>query len=51
MRVAIPSLIRENRSFRLFFLGQSASLVGDQVSFIALPLVGVLVLHASAAQM
>jgi MFS family permease len=47
----IPSLLRENRAFRTFFVGQAASLVGDQVSMIALPLVGVLVLHASPTQM
>ena len=47
----LPSLLRENRHFRRFFLGQSVSLVGDQVTLIALPLVGVLVLHAGAAQM
>src|SRR5205823_3695432 len=34
-----------------FFIGQAISLVGDQVTLIALPLVGVLVLHAGAAQM
>jgi MFS family permease len=47
----VPPLLRENQPFRRFFAGQSVSLVGDQVSGIALPLVGVLVLHASAAQM
>ena len=46
-----PALLRENQAFRRFFAGQSASLVGDQVSGIALPLVGVLVLHADAAEM
>jgi len=47
----VPPLLRENQPFRRFFAGQSVSLVGDQVSGLALPLVGVLVLHASAAQM
>jgi MFS family permease len=47
----IPALLRENRPFRVFFAGQAASLVGDQVSLIALPLVGVLVLHATPAEM
>jgi MFS family permease len=47
----IPALLRENRSFRTFFLGQSVSLLGDQVTLIALPLVGVLVLDATPAQM
>jgi MFS family permease len=47
----VPPLLRENVPFRRFFAGQFASLVGDQVSLIALPLVGVLVLHAGPAQM
>ncbi len=47
----MPPLLRENVPFRRFFAGQAVSLVGDQVSTIALPLVGVLVLHAGAAQM
>ena len=51
LRGVVPALLRENLAFRRFFAGQSVSLVGDQISFIALPLVGVIVLHASAAQM
>jgi MFS family permease len=47
----IPALLRESPRFRRFWLGQSISLVGDQISLIALPLVAVLVLDASAAQM
>ena len=47
----VPALLRENVAFRRFFAGQSVSLVGDQISFIALPLVGVIVLHADATQM
>ena len=47
----IPPLLRESRMFRRFWLGQTVSLVGDQVSLIALPLVAVLVLDANAAQM
>ena len=50
-RGIVPALLRENLAFRRFFVGQSVSLVGDQISFIALPLVGVIVLHASAVQM
>jgi MFS family permease len=50
-RSLIPALLRENRDFRRFFAGQAISLVGDQVTLIALPLVAVLVLHAGAAQM
>ncbi len=51
LRGVVPALLRENLEFRRFFTGQSVSLFGDQISFIALPLVGVIVLHASAAQM
>jgi len=43
-------LLRE-REFRSFWLGQSISLLGDQISYIALPLVAVLVLDAGPAQM
>jgi MFS family permease len=49
--VLIPPLLRENQPFRRFWGGQTVSLVGDQVSLIALPLVAVLVLDANAAQM
>jgi MFS family permease len=49
--MAVPSLLRENRQFRRFWLGQTVSLLGDQVSLIALPLVAVLTLDANAAQM
>jgi MFS family permease len=37
--------------FRNLWLGQSISLLGDQISYIALPLVAVLVLDAGPAQM
>jgi len=47
----VPPLLRENVPFRRFFAGQAVSLVGDQITLIALPLVGVLALHAGAAQM
>jgi MFS family permease len=47
----MPGLLRENVPFRRFFAGQAVSFVGDQISLIALPLVGVLVLDADAAQM
>lgn len=47
----VPLLLREDSRFRRFWLGQSISLFGDQISLIALPLVAVLVLDASAAQM
>jgi MFS family permease len=47
----IPPLLRENLPFRRFWTAQAVSLVGDQVTLIALPLVAVLALDASAAQM
>ena len=43
-------LLRE-RDFRNFWLGQTVSLFGDQVTVIALPLAAVLVLDASPAEM
>jgi MFS family permease len=47
----VPSVLRENANFRRYFIGQSISLVGDQVAIIALPLTAVLALHATAGQM
>lgn len=47
----IPPLLRENTNFRRYYAGQSISLLGDQITTIALPLTAVIVLHASAAQM
>jgi MFS family permease len=49
--MVVPSLLRENVQFRRFWAGQTISLLGDQVSLIALPLVAVLTLDATAAQM
>jgi MFS family permease len=49
-RSRIPVALRE-RDFRRFWAGETVSLFGDQISLIALPLAGVLALHASAAQM
>jgi MFS family permease len=43
-------LLRE-RDFRSFWLGETISLFGDQISLIALPLAAVLVLDADAADM
>lgn len=37
--------------FRRFWIGQTVSLVGDQVSLFAVPLTAVLVMHANATQM
>ena len=47
----LPPLLRENANFRRYFIGQAVSLVGDQVTLIALPLTAVLALHATAGQM
>jgi MFS family permease len=47
----LPPLLRTNADFRRFFLGQSVSLVGDQITAIALPLTAVLALDANAGQM
>jgi MFS family permease len=43
-------MLRE-RYFRRYWAGQSISMFGDQISGIVLPLVGVLTLHTSPAQM
>ncbi|MEE4544348.1 MFS transporter [Streptomyces sp. V4-01] len=45
-----PSLLRE-RQFRRYWTGQGISFLGDEITFLALPLTAVLVLHADAAQM
>ena len=47
----VPQLLRGNLVFRRFWLGQTISLFGDQISMIAVPLTAVLVLHANASQM
>ncbi len=46
----IPALLRD-QGFRNYWTGQTISMFGDQVSSIALPLVAVLTLRASPAQM
>jgi MFS family permease len=51
VRPRVPALLRSNRNFRHYFVGQSVSLLGDQISNIALPLTAVLALHATPAQM
>ena len=50
-RALVPELLRQNRPFRTFFAGQAVSLVGDQITLLALPLVAVLALDAGPAQM
>lgn len=47
----IPRLLRERGPFRVYWAGQTISLFGDQITLIAVPLIAVLLLHASAAQM
>ncbi|MEU9116218.1 MFS transporter [Streptomyces sp. NPDC048483] len=46
----LPVLLRE-RAYRRFWAAHSVSLIGDQISLIAIPLAAVLVLHADAADM
>ncbi len=46
----LPTALRE-RDFRRFWAGETISLFGDQITLLALPLVGVLSLDASAAEM
>ena len=46
--VGVPDVLRQ-RDFRRFWLGETVSLVGDQLTLIALPLVAVLELDASAS--
>ncbi|HZD69531.1 MAG TPA: MFS transporter [Actinomycetes bacterium] len=47
----VPALLRDRRGFRRFWIGQTISLFGDQFTLLALPLVAVLALDASPAQM
>jgi MFS family permease len=49
-RPRVPELLRD-RPFRRYWSAQTVSMFGDQISSIALPLVGVLVLRASPGQM
>jgi len=44
-------LLQRNRAFRDFWVGQTVSLFGDQVSLLAIPLLAALELNAGAAQM
>lgn len=46
----VPPLLR-GRAFRRYWSAQTISMFGDQISALALPLTGVLVLHASVAEM
>jgi MFS family permease len=51
MRRLVPDLLRSNVPFRSFWMAQSISLLGDQISLIALPLVAVLELNAGPLEM
>ena len=44
----VPALLHD-RTFRRYWSGETISMFGDQISSIALPLVGLLALHATAA--
>jgi MFS family permease len=46
----VPALLHD-RTFRRYWSGETISMFGDQISSIALPLVGVLALHATPAEM
>jgi MFS family permease len=46
----VPALLHDP-TFRRYWSGETISMFGDQISSIALPLVGVLALHATAAEM
>jgi MFS family permease len=50
-RRLVPPLLRSNPPFRQFWTGQTISLFGDQVTLLAIPLLAVVSLDASAAQM
>lgn len=45
----LPAVLREQRQFRLLFAGQSLSVIGDRITFIALPF-AVLSIGGSAAE-
>ena len=45
-----PGLLRENANFRRYYVGQSVSLLGDQIAGIALPLTAILTLNAGPGQ-
>jgi MFS family permease len=47
----VPALLRESTTFRRYWGAHTVSMFGDQISMLALPLVAVLTLDASATQM
>jgi MFS family permease len=50
-RLSLPRLLREGPVFRSYWGAHTVSLFGDQISLLAIPLVAVLTLDASAADM
>ena len=46
----VPGLLRE-RDFRSFWIGQTISVFGDQITLLAIPIVAVLILNADPAAM
>jgi MFS family permease len=46
----VPPLLAEDATFRRFWLGQCVSLVGDEVTHVALPLLGLLTLGLGPAE-
>jgi len=50
LRALVPPLLWETQ-FRRFWIGQTISVFGDNVTLLALPIVAALILHADAAQM
>jgi MFS family permease len=50
IRRFVPPLLRE-QEFRRFWYGQTISAFGDQITWLALPVIAVLILHADPAQM
>lgn len=51
MLALIPPLLRDTPEFRRLWVGQTISVLGDQVTLIALPLVAVLAIGAQPAEM
>lgn len=47
----IPGLLRDRGPFRVFWTGVTVSLLGDQITLLAIPLLAVITLHADALQM
>ncbi|MGB2710902.1 MAG: MFS transporter [Conexibacter sp.] len=49
-RLRVPPLLAEDVTFRDFWIGRCASMVGDEVSMVAMPLLGVLTLGLGPAE-